>query len=175
LEKTTPKLILIKYDILKNLELEAKNKTAPQETNTKEELLELIQTINLNEYQNKNNKTEKNVEIEETETELDPLDILSDLKGDENTVVVGAKDFTEEMKAFETNEIGVIRDEDEDTSMDNSFYTNSMSFNKKDFQDFEELEKENNIAIKILIGVVIIAIIVGIVIFLNEFLKLNWF
>ena len=35
-------------------------------------------------------------------TKLDPLDILSDLKGDENTMVLGAKeDLEESMKIFE--------------------------------------------------------------------------
>ena len=78
------------YDILKNLELEASEKETTKKN--KEELLELINTINLNEVQNKAKERmeEEALEEEETETEeLNPLNILSDLKGDENTVVAG--------------------------------------------------------------------------------------
>lgn len=162
------------YDILKNLELEAKNKA---EEKTKEQLLDLINTINLNEVKKK--KQEEVIE-EEITSDLDPLDILSDLKGEDNTVVAGAKEFTEEMKALETKEWNTkeLKEEEleEKEEMDNSFYTNSMSFNKKDFSDFEDLnEKESNIVVKILIVVVFLAIVTGIVIFLNEFLKLGWF
>lgn len=90
------------YDILKNLELEASEKETTKKN--KEELLELINTINLNEVQNKAKERmeEEALEEEETETEeLNPLNILSDLKGDENTVVAGAKEFNEEMASLE--------------------------------------------------------------------------
>lgn len=153
------------FDILKNLELDKKEEV--HENKTKEELIELINTINLNEYQNKIGK-----EKEENE-DLDPLDILSDLKGDENTKVVGAKEFTEEMKSLE------IKQEKEkkiDETMDNSFYTNSMTFNKKDFSDFDDLkDKSGGWIIKILIFIVFIAIVIGLVVFLNNFLQLGWF
>ncbi len=156
------------YDILKNLELEAKSKTVSNEDKTKEELLELINTINLNEYQNKNNRKDSN----ET-SELDPLDLLSDLKGDDNTVVAGAKEFV----ALEEKIEEISDDEEEqEESLDDSFYSNSMSFSKKDFADFEDLESNGNgIVVKILIGIVFLAIVVGVVIFLNEFLSLGWF
>ncbi len=161
------------YDILKNLELEAKEKT--NEERTKEELMELINTINLNEYQN---KKKEELESEEglEEEELNPLNILSDLKGDENTVVAGAKEFTKELKALESKtEEKEIQDAMDET-LDDSFYTNSMSFSKKDFADFEDLEdKGTSVLIKILIVIILIAIIAGIVLFLNEFLNLNWF
>ena len=52
-----------------------------------------------------------------------------------------------------------------------------MSFNKNDFADFSDLEesKASRILIKILIVIVFLAIIAGIVIFLNDFLNLGWF
>lgn len=158
------------YDILKNLELEAKNKA---EEKSKEQLLDLINTINLNEVKQKEEK-------EEITSDLDPLDILSDLKGEDSTIVAGAKEFTEEMKALETKEWNteeLKKDEnEEEKEMDNSFYTNSMTFNKKDFSDFDDLnEKGGGIIVKILIIIVFLAIIAGIVLFLNEFLNLGWF
>ena len=172
------------YDILKNLEIDDEPKATTAKT--KEELMELINTINLNEYQNKNKDTEENVEedFEDTEDyeeedteELNPLNILSDLKGDENTVVAGAKEFTEEIKdAEEKKEEQEEINEALDENLDESFYTNSMSFSKKDFADFDDLEDEKgSIVVKILIVIILIAIIAGIVLFLNEFLNLNWF
>ena len=173
------------YDILKNLEVEQEEpKSKAADERTKEELLDLIQTINLNETQNKTIKAlaeeEKEEEIEldeDTDTELDPLDILNDLRGDENTVVAGAKEFETELKEAqekkEKEEIAEALDED----VDDSFYTSSMSFNKNDFADFSDLEesKASRILIKILIVIVFLAIIAGIVIFLNDFLNLGWF
>ena len=173
------------YDILKNLEVEQEEpKSKAADERTKEELLDLIQTINLNETQRKTinalaeeEKEEETKINEDTETELDPLDILNDLRGDENTVVAGAKEFENELKEAqekkEKEEIAEALDED----VDDSFYTSSMSFNKNDFADFSDLEesKASRILIKILIVIVFLAIIAGIVIFLNDFLNLGWF
>lgn len=167
------------YDILKNLELEASEKETTKKN--KEELLELINTINLNEVQNKaKERMEEDSEEEETETEeLNPLNILSDLKGDENTVVAGAKEFNEEMASLEEEKAKKEKEEiseaiDED--VDESFYTNSMSFSKKDFADFDDIDEGGSgIFVKILIVFLVLAIIAGIVLFLNEFLNLGLF
>jgi len=164
------------FDILKNLELEAKNKAESNEKKSKDELLELINTIQLNEVQNNNSKSFE----DETDGEVDPLDILTDLKGDENTFVMGAKEFTEEMKTLEMKEFdtGPVKTDEIDleNTLDDSFYTNNMTFDKKDFADFEDLQEGNgNIFVKILIVIVFVAILVGLVIFLNEFLHLEWF
>lgn len=168
------------YDILKNLELEASEKETTKKN--KEELLELINTINLNEVQNKAKERmeEEDSEEEETETEeLNPLNILSDLKGDENTVVAGAKEFNKEMASLEEEKAKKEKEEiseaiDED--VDESFYTNSMSFSKKDFADFDDIDEGGSgIFVKILIVFLVLAIIAGIVLFLNEFLNLGLF
>ena len=176
------------YDILKNLELDSfENKPKAADNKTKDELIDLIQTINLNETQCKTMKIlkeeEKNKDDQSaSEEELDPLDILNDLRGDENTVVAGAKEFDEALKEekekkekAEKEKMEIAKALDED--IDNSFYTNSMSFNKKDFAEFDDLEesKASRIIIKILIIVVLLAIIFGVVIFLNDFLNLGWF
>ncbi len=159
------------YDILKNLELEASEKETTKKN--KDELLELINTINLNEVKNKAKERieEEALEEEETETEeLNPLNILSDLKGDENTVVAGAKEFNEEMASLEEEKAKKEKEEiseaiDED--VDESFYTNSMSFSKKDFADFDDIDEGGSgIFFKFIIVFLVLACISGFVFFL---------
>lgn len=161
------------FDILKSLELDKEENSKVAKEETKEELLDLINTININEKKKEleaiNNETDK----------MDPLDILTELKGD-GTIVAGAALLKDDIKE-------VTKDEDEnieedvkendkskkDEEFDNSFYTNSMSFSKKDFASFDD--SKSSIAIKILVVLIFIAIAVGIVIFLNNFLELGWF
>ena len=171
------------YDILKNLELEEKEvKSKAADEKTKDELIDLIATINLNETQNYTKKLQEELKNEKEEEEiddgktLDPLDILEELRGDENTVVAGAKELDEaiekeETKEKEKREIAEALDED----IDDSFYTNSMKFNKKDFAETDKEGKISSILIKILILLVVLAIVAGVVIFLNDFLNLGWF
>ena len=174
------------YDILKNLDLdEEKDKASSKQT--KEELLELINTINLNEYQKKQKEKD----------DIDPLEILSDLKGDDDTVVVEAQEFADEMQTLEIkidnkeekikipkDEVTVVIEGEEEQEnnktdkIDKSFYTNSMTFDKNDFDSFEDVDsagKIGGIVVKILIVVIFLAIIGGIILFLNDFLKLGWF
>lgn len=140
------------YDILKTLNIEEeKRENITTDSKTKEELLQLINTITENELQT---------------SKLDPLDILTDLKGDNsNTVVMGAK---------ETEQATPPKEE----KIDDSFYTNSLSFTQSDFDDFNDLKEEvasNKIIIRILIVLLTIGIIVGMIIFLNGFLNLGLF
>lgn len=174
------------FDILKSLELdEEENKKASQES-AKEELLELINTINMNEKQ----KKEIQENLEEESTSLDPLDLFTDLRGDENTVVAGAKELnpekddtmTQPIVEEKNTETTAIKTETEeiknalDEELDDSFYTNSMTFKKNDFASLEDNDSGTiNIIVRILIILVFLAIIAGVVLFLNEFLNLGWF
>lgn len=157
------------YDILKNLNVEEEPKENKAADNkTKEELLELINTITENELQ---------------KTKLDPLDILTDLKGDDsNTMVMGANETKEilqnlvEEKNIEKSSNKKV--EEQSTKMDDSFYTNSLSFTQSDFDDFNDLKEDvqsNKIVLHILIVVITIAIIIGIVVLLNSVLNLGLF
>ena len=161
------------YDILKNLdfneEKEKENEFKASDSKTKDELLELINTITENEMQ---------------KTKLDPLDILSDLKGDENTMVLGAKeDLEESMKIFEDeNDLPTLEMKKEQKSKkekeEDSFYTGNLSFRDSDFDDFDDLKKDinSNRNILIIISVIVILLaIAGIVNFLNSSLKLELF
>lgn len=160
------------FDILKNLDLDNTN-PKEEKKDTKEELLDLINTISLNEKQVS--------EIKEETKDLDPLDIFEDLKGDGDTVVAGFKEeirLAEEendsvaKQLEETEEIDKAREE----TVDESFYTDDLEFTKKDFGSLDDKEwSAADIIIKILIVLVVIGIVAGIVLFLNEFLNLGWF
>ena len=174
------------FDILKSLELdEEENKKASQES-AKEELLELINTINMNEKQ----KKEIQENLEEEATSLDPLDLFTDLRGDDNTVVAGAMELnpendetiTQTVVEDKNTEKTSIKTETEeiknalDEELDDSFYTNSMTFKKNDFASLEDNESGTiNVIVRILIVLVFLAIIAGVILFLNEFLNLGWF
>lgn len=161
------------FDILKSLELDKEENSKVAKEETKEELLDLINTININEKKKEleaiNNETDK----------MDPLDILTELKGD-GTIVAGAALLNDDIKEVTKDEDENIEEEvkendksKKDEEFDNSFYTNSMSFSKKDFASFDD--SKSSVVIKILVVLIFIAIAVGIVIFLNNFLELGWF
>ena len=154
------------YDILKNLNVEEEHTTEIKaaDSKTKEELLELINTITENELQ---------------KTKLDPLDILTDLKGeDSNTVVMGVKDDTVALLNQEISKLDEEKKIEKDNTIDNSFYTNSLSFTQSDFDDFNDLKEDvesNKMVLKIIIIIMTLVIIIGIIIFLNKFLNLGLF
>lgn len=178
-------------DILNGLSLADKMDEDDEDKEEKDEskrLRELIDTINMK---------------ESLSDGADPLDILSDLKGDhDETKVLGAKDdFMKET----TKEAPVIRgldklnlkeekdlaseikkpkvekkdiDIDLDKTNENTFLTTTNLFTESDFDDFNDLKEEvagTKIVIKILIVIVILAFIVGLVFVLNKFLNLGWF
>ena len=175
-------------DILNGLSLADKmdDDEDKEEKDESKKLRELIDTINMK---------------ESLSDGADPLDILSDLKGDDDeTKVLGAKDdFMKET----TKEAPVIRgldklnlneekdlaseikkpkeekkDIDLDKTNENTFLTTTNLFTESDFDDFNDLKEEvagTKIVIKILIVIVILAFIVGLVFVLNKFLNLGWF
>ena len=133
------------FDILKNLDLKAENEEL--EDTTENSLMTLIDAIN---------------EKESRKKEVDPLDILTDLKGDENTVILdGLKDEVE---------IKMMEEKKEEEKIDDSFYTTSVNFTQSDFDDFNDLKAEVNshkILIKIVIGLIVLALGAGLIILLH--------
>lgn len=171
------------YDILNNLNIDDKNETRsnnevvdssekPEMNKAQEDLMELINTITINEAKVKEGHKDSN------DDEIDPLSILEDLKGDEGTAVY--EKMTEEVKIEATSNIELTDDSekeekvDDDNSIDSSFYT-TTSFKKKDFDDDDNDDflddNKMNIGVKILIVVVIIAFAVGLFLFLRSFLN----
>ena len=142
-EERLKKLRDTQFNILKNLNLEKYEDIEDEEENDENDLKTLINTIAYNESQNSNSA----------------LDILSDLKGSDNTEVLsGLKDELEK----EEEKISNITD----TQMINSFYTSSNALKNKDFEDIDDFSKEvesNNVFIKIIISIIAIVFIVGVV------------
>lgn len=155
------------YDILNSLDIDTEKKEEP--TEEKNELMDLINTI-----------TAKELEVKNQKEDLDPLDILTDLKGSDNTVVVDG--VHEEESVNETSPIMSLEEADKikPTIMENKTQdlTNTLQFTQSDFDDFNDLKKEvksSRALIYIIIVIVSVILIAGIVIFLNNFLNLSLF
>ena len=158
------------YDILNSLDIEGEEKEEEKTENS--ELMELINTITAKELEVKHEKKEDN---------LDPLDILTDLKGSDDTVVVDGV-HEEEESVNETSPIMSLEEADKikPTIMDNKTVdlTNTLQFTQSDFDDFNDLKKEvksSRALIYIIIVIVSLILIAGIIIFLNNFLNLSLF
>lgn len=156
------------YDILKGLDIhddEDDEEDKPSKiTSKKDEVMNLFHTITENELSR----------------EMDPLDILTDLKGSDNTVVLeGLKEMVDKIDTSSKNvEMHETPNEKKEDKEDKTFFTNSMSFTKSDFDDFNDLKEDmesNKIIIRILLVIVIIAVTVGLFFLANHFLHLNWF
>lgn len=139
------------YNILNNLNLsKTENEVETEEERT---LINLINTI-----------TEREMLNREKE-ELDPLDILSDLKDGET------EEIDDDDKTLPSEEI-------EPDELDTSFYTNSTHFTESDFDDFNDLKAEVNshkTLLKFVIVLLVIGFIVSLIVCLNIFFNLGLF
>ena len=128
------------YNILKNIDI--KNTSTEDEQSLKE----LINTITSTSILNKLGDKDLS------------LDMLENLKSDENTIV-GARGTNDVFK----NEIESAKNEDD--TLDKSFFTSSLSFNDSDFEQLNDIKsslKKNNILISILVFIFLALIITGI-------------
>ena len=165
-EVRAKKLRNTQFDILNNLNLEeAQSEKQSESTKAEEDLIELINTISINEK--KINEISEQLTTEEAKEESSPLDLLTELKGSENTEVYEGMTTEITQKLNEEKEETKITTKKEEP-IDNSFYTNSL-FNKNDFKDDEE-EKGLSIAIKILIVLVILCFLAGLFLFIKSFI-----
>lgn len=143
------------FDILNNLQLEQPREEEESKKNKEKELMTLINTITSKELEKKDS--------------LDPLDILTDLKGDDDTKVLSTLQEKAEVKDPE---------ESKSKKLENSFYTTTNAFTKSDFDDFNDLKedlKATKIIIRVLIFFIILAFIIGTVFFINNFFDLQIF
>ena len=98
------------------------------------------------------------------------LDLLDDLKSNENTVSSGSesiKKLLEEAKKSESKK-------EEKTEIDKSFYTSSLGFKEDDFEELTDIKnhlKTNNILIKILVSILTISFLIGAVVLIFNILK----
>lgn len=161
------KLRNTQYDILSNLDIKTKKtKSIDDLEQQKEDLKDLINSIT-----NKNNKVSDNVNDEEEDN--DPLGLLADLHAtsalpladisNNPDVVPPQKDVKDEVK---------FEEKKQDDEEESSFYSDSFTFSKKDFEglsDLNENVKSNNILIKILIFILVLIIIAIGVLILDYF------
>ena len=177
------------YDILNNLKIDTDKYQSDEEKIVKvedekpeinkaeDDLMELIHTITINEAKIKEEAKKEDSDDEFDTKAVDPLSILEDLKGSEDTAVYDK--MVEEVKTSATSNIVLNEEKKEeeklekkeeiDTKIDDSFYTKSL-FKKKDFVDDDFSDVKTNIWIKILIVLVVVAFAVGLFFFLKSFL-----
>lgn len=161
------------YDILNSLDIDEKDdeeEEENQESTDKDKLMDLINTI-----------TARELAVHKKDNEeLDPLDILTDLKGSEDTIIIGGAH--EEESIGETSPIMSLEEADkikptiqEEKKED---LTNTLAFTQSDFDDFNDLKKEvksSRALIYIVIVLVSLILIAGLIVFLNKFLNLSLF
>lgn len=162
-----------KYDI-KDLLSKAKdndNEESKYRSLSKEHY-KLLEELNKRNQQNKKMKEMEEVELEElvkTISDMEPVDensidgddvgLLDDLKSD--TMVGDAasiKKIIEEEKEF-TKELDTMK-------LDNSFYTSSFSFTKRDFEELKDInhkiKKGNKFIIALLILIIILIVVASV-------------
>ncbi len=185
-EARAKKLRNTQFDILNNLHIE-EDQEEEEPSKAEEDLMELINTISINEKKISEiseklgqNHEEIKEQVTPEEKENDAFGILDELKGSDDTEVY--ESMTEEIKKVEEQDkLEETKKDDEeekkentivekvkDETMDSSFYTTSL-FKKNDFADDEDdTDKGLNIVIKILIVLVIICFLVGIFLFVRS-------
>ncbi len=154
------------FDILKNLELE--NKLEPRDEIKKageDNLLELINTITINEEKKKQDKKAVSAE----------LDLFEDLKGNENTIVVdGAVEAAKITPISEIKKEVIEKTAKEEAKINNTmklkeeFYTTSTKFAKKDFEDIGFDDGKRNVVTEIIVVIILIAFLVGMFFFFKN-------
>ena len=168
-ENRAKKLRNTQYNILSNLNIEGEEKEEVKAT-PEENLMNLINTITINE-------AKKLEEKNSNSNDINPLDILSDLKGDDDTQVYESMEtevtkITEIKEKENNNQITEVKNKNQE-KLDNSFYTSNL-FKKNDFEDdnkdFVDDEKIG-IGFKILIVLVVVTFLVGLFLFLKSYLK----
>ena len=189
------KLNNTQIDILKSIKISEKTEASPDvtgpidELNTQEKtIVDLIQNIKHNSKESKedlfkdlmadNDETMVVAPMEdETSSETLKEDLLS-MTQDLELIKQPANEFTNEInleKESLKNQDMTIEDETTDdipkiTDIDKSFYTNSSTFNKSDFEGFDDLEKEtkkSGVFTKIAIFLIVLLLIATIVLILN--------
>ena len=171
-EARAKKLRNTQYDILNNLNIGdndedysvENNIEKPEINKAEEDLMELINTITINEAKVKEEA------IKNEKDEVDPLNILEDLKGSGDTAVY---DKIEDILTPKVEEDQKEESKSPENTLDDSFYTKSL-FKKKDFEDGSQDFLDDNkmgIGVKILIVLVIIIFAAGLFLFLKSFLN----
>lgn len=177
-EERLKKIRDTQFDILKGLNLKKEESEEDEEEPNDEEkkLMTLINTITSNELANENNSS-------------NPLDLLEDLKGNDDTKVLPSEEITKTLEVKNSEDIKKIGEEnkiinsaqkekEKSKELENSFFTDSIKLSKKDFEDFEDFddlksEGKKSIWKTILIIFIAIIIVLGILILVDKLLSLG--
>ncbi len=189
------------YDILKNIKIKEEEDEDDDELNTQEKtIVDLIQNIKHNGDKNKEevpdnpNDLFKSLMSDDentvvmapiTEDEINKQNMkeaLESITTDLENVKEPVNDVTqdlilekEKLKQEEENKDAPTVNTVKLSNIDKSFYTNSMTFNKSDFDGFEELEKtgKSSTFTKVAIVVAIILLLLTIFLIVNFAFDLN--
>lgn len=144
------------FNILQDIHVDEEEESPKSEA--ERELETLIMTIT-------NKENIKRIEKSNKNDEINPFDILSDLKGNENTEVVPP--------IKETN--GSNNNDDEQQNETENFYTGKLKVTDDDYEDFMDLKNEiksNNVIIKVLLTIFFIIVLLVVLYFLSK--TFNW-
>lgn len=169
------------YDILSQLKMYEKKeyeKEELEEFNTDERtLIDLINTVTI--HKDDTGLLDELKGNADDEAELVPPMKPDKVKEDLKREII--KEIKEDQKNKElerTQELKNLKDKETVNTIDKSFYTNSMTFSKEDFEGFEELEKsvkKNNILVIISLIVLIISILGTMLVIANYVFNLGLF
>lgn len=191
------------YDILKSIKIETEKQqnkdddiTGPiEELNTEEKtIVDLIQTIAQSSKNSKKEEIFKDLMGDEDNTVImAPIDDeikndsirkeLENLTAELSEIKQPLSDLAEDLLLekerlkSQANEQDISEEESPKISnIDKSFFTNSLTFSKNDFEGFEDLEKnvkKSNLFTKIAIALIILILLATIFVILNYVLDLN--
>ena len=169
------------YDILSQLKMYEKKeyeKEELEEFNTDERtLIDLINTVTI--HKDDTGLLDELKSNTDDEAELVPPMKPDKVKEDLKREII--KEIEEDQKNKElekTQELKNLKEKETVNAIDKSFYTNSMTFSKEDFEGFEELEKsvkKNNILVIISLIVLIISILGTMLVIANYVFNLGLF
>lgn len=172
-EVRAKKLRDTQFDILKNLHIDEPKKEMANETAEDNDLLNLINTITINEEKEKHKKNDFEPELKEEkkveqETKDDLLKEQEEILEETNknaTVANSIDDIKNEIEKIESTSPVLTNNT---SKLDNSFYTQSNLFKKKDFNNGEDDDDKLSIFVKILIVITVIGIGVGMYFFIKS-------
>ncbi len=169
------------YDILSQLKMYEKKeyeKEELEEFNTDERtLIDLINTVTIHKDDTglldelKGNTDDK----AELVPPMKPDKVKEDLKRE---IIKEIEEDQKNKELEKTQELKNLKEKETVNAIDKSFYTNSMTFSKEDFEGFEELEKsvkKNNILVIISLIVLIISILGTMLVIANYVFNLGLF
>ena len=163
-EVRNKKLRDTQFDILSNLNIDELKEEKETTENSDAELMDLINTISINEDKVKEHSINKN-----DKDDNDLLSLLYDDNTDKYDIYTGIKDEIEKIE----NTSKVFNDKtDENKKLDQSFFTTQDVFKDEDFDEDDFVEDTKmSFGLKLLITILIVAFVIGLYIFITSYFK----